>query len=110
MNGALPLDQVEREFEGCELGDPRRARRLLGIARRAALDPSASLPAMAGKQVNRVYEFLGNEHVDSEGILDAHFDQTRRRCAEAGEVYVLHDTSEFKFDGEGRTGLGPIGA
>ena len=110
VSRALPLDQVEQEFEGCELGDPRRERRLVAIARRAALDPSASLPVMAGKQVNRVYEFLGNEHVDSEGILDAHFDQTRRRCSEAGEVCVLHDTSEFKFDGECRTGLGPIGS
>lgn len=108
MSSVLPVDQVEQEFEGCELGDPRRGRRLVKIARKAALDPSASFPSMCGKEVNRLYEFLGSEHVDSEGILEAHFDQTRRRCAQAGEVYAVHDTTEFEFLGDGRTGLGPI--
>lgn len=108
MKGALPVDLVEREFEGCELGDPRRSRRLVEIARKAALDPSASFPTMCGKDINRMYEFLGNEHVDSEGILEAHFDQTRQRCTQAADVYVLHDSTDFEFPGEGRTGLGPI--
>jgi len=108
MSGELPLNQVEREFEGCELGDPRRERRLLAIVRKAALDPAASFPSMCGKEVNRTYEFLGNEYVDSEGILEAHFSQTRHRCAAAREVYVLHDTTEFAFRGDERVGLGPV--
>lgn len=109
MKSVLPPEQVVREFAGCELGDPRREARLLEIVRKAAKDPSASLPTMAGKQVNRVYEFLANEHIESEGILEAHFDQVRQRCSDEKEVYVLHDTSEFKFEGESRSGLGPIG-
>jgi len=62
---------------------------------------------MAQEEVNRVYEFLSNSKVTSDGILLGHIRETVRRCQQEAEVYVATDTTEFNF-GQPREGLGRV--
>src|SRR5262245_62982110 len=44
-----------------------------------------------------------------DGILAGHFAQTAERAASESLVLAIHDTTEFRFSGEGkREGLGPL--
>jgi len=92
-----------------DLGDLRLDERFSMIARRAAVRPSASFPAMtdADSECKALYRFVGNERVDPARVLEPHIDATRRRVSEHPLVLVAHDTSEISFGGEGRRpGLG----
>ena len=104
-------DVVAGEFEGLDLGDPRRSRRALEIAKRLAAEPEASLPAaMADRgQLEGLYRHLGSEAVSFAGLLEPHFQKTARRVAEAGTAYAVHDTTACTFGGESRRqGLGMV--
>lgn len=106
----LGLD-VGREFEGAELGDRRRVRRLAKLGRDLAAEPSASFPAASGDDaaLEGTYRFLNNPAVTPEGILAGHFRLTAERAAEHEVVLAVHDTSVFKFGGEvRRAGLGRL--
>lgn len=95
------------EFEGAELGDPRRVRRLCEIAGRLSLDPTASFPDAFSSpaELEGFYRFVRNDKVSCEGVLEPHQEASCRRAAEVGECLVIHDTTEFTFRGE-REGLG----
>jgi len=56
------------------------------------------------------YRFFGNERVTFEKLLAPHLDATAERVKAAGQVVVVHDTSEFRFGGAtARKGLGDVG-
>jgi hypothetical protein len=98
------LGPVDEEFEGADLGDRRLEARLLTLV--SALDegPTASL-ARASKSVaarEAAYRFVENRRVTMEAVMAPHRAKTVARCAEAGTVYVISDTSEFSFRGERR--------
>jgi hypothetical protein len=102
---------VAGEFEGVELGDPRRSRRAVEIAERLAAEPEASLPAaMADRaMLEGLYRHLGNDAVTFERLLEPHLDKTAKRIAGAGTAYAVHDTTICTFPGESRRqGLGRI--
>ena len=100
---------IVREFQSAPLGDQRRSARLERIGERLALDPSRSFPeAMASEgQLEALYRFLNNDDVSFARILRPHAVMTAERCAEHGEVLVLHDTTSMEFTGE-RRGLGRL--
>lgn len=98
------LGPIDDEFEGVDLGDPRLEARLLTLA--SALDdaPTASL-ASASKSVaarEAAYRFVENGRVTMEAMMEPHRRKTAARCAAAGAVYVISDTTEFSFEGERR--------
>ena len=102
---------VAGEFEGVDLGDPRRSRRAVEIAERLAAEPEASLPAaMADRaRLEGLYRHLGSEAVSFAGLLEPHLQKTARRVAEAGIAYAVHDTTACTFGGESkRSGLGMV--
>jgi len=101
---------ISAEFEGAELGDPRRTRRLQAVATRAAAAPEAGFPQMVGddSELEALYRFLSNERIGADAILAPHIAATTERAREAGTVLVVHDTTDFRFGGlEHREGLGP---
>lgn len=101
---------VNNEFDGVDLGDLRRDKRLERISSAIVVDPSRSLPETFGKgaELEATYRFLGNDSVGFEDILAPHFAKTAKRAEHStGVVLALHDTSEIKFGGEfRREGLG----
>lgn len=102
---------LEREFVGARLGDVRRQNRLQQLAHALEADPSASLPkaTKTDAALEAAYRFLGNEAVTMDSILAGHYAQTAERAALEKCVLAIHDTTEFRFRGEGsRDGLGPL--
>jgi hypothetical protein len=98
------LGSIEGEFAGAEIPDWRLRTRLLLIASDLEEKPEATLPKALKTEAARegAYRFLGNARVTLDGILAPHVRATAKRCAEAGTVYVVSDTTECAFNGDGR--------
>ncbi len=104
---------IADEFRGAELGDPRRARRLLWLAQQVGESPGLSFPKIASSpsQLEAMYRFFGSEHVQWEAVLAPHVAATIARCEAEGVVIVVHDTTEFSFATEdAREGMGYLAA
>jgi hypothetical protein len=104
---------VSEEFEGVDLGDPRRSRRAKGVAGRLAAQPGASLPAamVDRAMLEGLYRHLPSEGVQFEALLGSHVRKSVARVAEAPEAYAIHDSTECSFGGASRRpGLGTINA
>jgi len=102
---------VRREFEDAPLGDRRLSERLPAIAERLRAAPEQSFPDImpTSAELTALYRFLNNGAVSAPVILEPHKQQTAQRCAEAGSVLVLHDTTDLSFPGEVfRRGLGRL--
>ena len=107
---AKPLgSDIADEFRGAELGDPRRARRLVWLAEHVVRSPGLSFPKVAtnASELEAMYRFFGSEHVHWEAVLVPHIDATVARCETDSMVLVVHDTTEFSFATEdAREGMG----
>jgi len=101
---------VEAEFSGAELGDRRRVRRLIELARALDEKPDASYPdaTVTEAGLEGAYRLLGNEAVSADGILAGHYEQTVERASNEKWVVAVHDTTPFRFAGESRSGLGKL--
>lgn len=103
------LAPLSTEFTNVQLKDERLKRRLACIVEAAEKSPGVSLPMQAGSSaaLEATYRFIENDRVSAEAILDAHVQCTIERAKDHPYVYVIHDTTEFKFGGEKRRdGLG----
>lgn len=60
-------------------------------------------------ELEGVYRFLNCEHVETENVLEPHFQASLARMREVtGPVLVIHDTTDLRFGGfRAREGLGP---
>lgn len=106
----LALD-IGREFSGASLGDRRRESRLVLVARCLSVAPDVGFPDAigSGAALTAFYRLIGNDAVTFGAVLAPHIDQTSLRCAQAGRVFVVHDTSEVELPGRvKREGLGPL--
>lgn len=94
---------ARRELTGAKLGDARLSVRLEQLVESLAQRPSESLPHALGNAaaLEGAYRFLGNEKVTSEAILAPHVEQTKERCAVAGRVMAVFDTTELRIQGHG---------
>jgi len=54
-----------------------------------------------------LYRFLGNSRVTSDALLAGHHQQTLGRMRGHALVRIVHDTSQFCFEGE-REGMGTL--
>jgi hypothetical protein len=55
------------------------------------------------------YRFINNSTVNIDRLLAEHVAKSVERCSKFGDVIAIHDTSEFRFNGEGeRRGLGMV--
>jgi len=101
---------VEEEVADVELGDERLNFRARRISKRIAAEPGLGFPqALATEaELEGFYRFLGNEKVTPQAILEPHVQATVGRAEEHRTVLVVHDTTEFRFGGRGREGLGIV--
>lgn len=109
-NGELLRRRIAPEFEGLRLGDKRLESRVTTTVDALARDPAASVRAAARStaEAEAMYRLLRNRRVSMESLLEPHLVRTAKRCSAASKVLVVHDTSEFKFNGDERTGLGRL--
>lgn len=89
------------EFAGAEFGDRRLSKRLPELAEVLARAPDLSFPKALGSEaaLEATYRFLGNEKVTPDAVLAPHLRASLARCAQVGAVFVLHDSTEFRFSG-----------
>lgn len=99
---ALRGTSLAAEFS-CELGDPRRTRRLQRVAEAMSEKPELSVPDLLTDpaELEAGYRLFRNEHVDFDGVIEGHVASTAKRCAGPERVLVVHDTTEFAFDQHG---------
>lgn len=106
------IPTISAELQAGYFDDVRLTRRLCQIAEAIAQKPSASLPAIfedKSAELEGAYRFLRNKKVTMARVLAPHLDATCERLRDQGSILVLHDTTEFAFEGDKpRSGLGPV--
>jgi hypothetical protein len=86
------------EFGAAELGDARRTKRLVALARQLARSPHCSLPqSLSAAELKAAYRFFDNEEVDTHGILTAHIGQTLARMRQVPVILAVQDTTEYNL-------------
>lgn len=87
--------RITSEFEGAQLGDPRRSQRLLQMVAKLAEHPAWSLPDAMGSEaeLEGAYRFVNNPEVTLEALLAPHAAKTAERARQAGMVLAIHDTT-----------------
>ncbi len=88
----------EEVFGNCELGDPRRTKRLVRYGAHQAESPSTSTSAICAdeSQAEAAYRFLKNPHVKAASIDDGAFGATAKRC-ENKDILAIQDTTTVAF-------------
>lgn len=103
------MSWAETEFGDCDLGDPRRTRRLVQIAEARGERPCASLPQCfeTAAELKGAYEFCENSLIEPADILAGHIQATARRMAAEPLVLAVQDTTEVDYtDHPATRGLG----
>lgn len=92
------MRDVLEEFENLLLPDQRLVERVRRFVRCAWSNPSASLPQMledaAGLEGG--YRLLNNRRVTPDALVAPHAECTAARAKQAGDVVVVHDTTEVE--------------
>ena len=101
------IGDIENEFLGAELGDSRRAQRLLLLAKSMANKPEVSFPsALPPSELEAACRFFGSSAGSSEAIIAPDVRQTLKRAASQDVTLIAHDSSVISFKSEtGRDGL-----
>jgi hypothetical protein len=99
------------EFGGVRLGDRRLDARLRQVIAALAAEPTASFPKAFASEaaLEAGYRFFANDGISAGDILAPHLESTALRCERSRAALVIHDTTEFMFNGETRReGLGRL--
>ena len=88
---------AEEQFSDCELGDKRRTKRLIQVAKHVANHPSASFPQQMQSwgDLKAAYRLFDRDDVTFDAIAQPHWQQTR--SVAPGRYLVLGDTTEIDF-------------
>ena len=103
---------AQEQFGAAQLGDRRRTRRLVGVARRLAEHPSGTLPGAlpCWKELKGAYRLFSNQCVSYAAIMQSHSQQTLLDCCQPGEYLLIEDRSLLDYSTHRATqGLGRIG-
>jgi hypothetical protein len=106
---------AEETFGRTALGDVRRTKRLVAMARGAAMRPSGKVSAVFDRAKDRegAYDFLESAHVKAASLAASVFAATVERARHASEhwVFVVIDGSSLSLTDEtGAKGFGRIGS
>jgi len=96
------------EYSDVDLGDSRLDDRLMRILPLLASNPGQSFPEQMDSEADQeaLYRFLKNPKVTIDALLEGHRGKTLERMRGRAVVRIVHDTSDFVFQGE-RDGLMP---
>ncbi len=101
------LTSYEDEFSGYS-GDSRHEQRAQRLVERQRRSPDRGLPhVLDDAQLEAAYRLFNNPKVTFDALTEPHAQKSAERCAEVGDVLVVHDTTYFIFSGT-REGLGFI--
>jgi hypothetical protein len=106
-----PVDWAEEEFASAQLGDQRRVKRLLTIARDFYAHPQANIPqaCRTRAKTKATYRFFEDDHHNMDTILAPHYEATLMRCEQEKVVFAVQDTSSINYSTHPATqNLGPI--
>ncbi len=94
------------EYSDVTFGDARIDGRLVRILGLVAANPGESFPEQMETDADQegLYRFFQNPKVTVDALLAGHRVQTLKRMTGSSVVRIVHDTSEFVFNGE-REGL-----
>lgn len=108
----MSAEWVRQEMGTLELGDARRAARVLRLIELFAAQPGVSIPqaCASAADTKAAYRALESEHTSAEEIRRAHAQATRERARTQARVLVAQDTTALSFNTRpGIEGLGPVG-
>jgi hypothetical protein len=108
---APATDWAEEEFGSAQIGDQRRVKRLLIIARDFYAHPQANIPQACGtrSKTKAAYRFFEDERHTMESLLTPHYEATGQRCGQEKIVLAVQDTSSLNYSTHPATeNLGPI--
>ena len=100
-------------FGGVEVGNRRRARRVVAMAAGLAARPAGTVTDVFDDLADRegAYRLLSNAAVSGQSLAQAMCEATAQKCALLGKVYVPIDGSSLSLhDPKGIRGLGGVGA
>jgi len=104
---------AKAEFGDCySLGDLRRTKRLVKIARGLAENVGTAISSCCGRTDAQLISRLFNqEEVTVDAVLECHIQQSVSRCSGSDLVIAVQDTTFLDFTGRKdlRDDLGPIG-
>ena len=102
---------VVSELASIDLGDPRRNRRARRIMARIEQQPASPFPRSMATEADTegFYRFVRNEAVTFEALKQPHIVATVERARAQEEVLAVHDTTECRYRGANRQGLGRLG-
>lgn len=103
------VPSVASEFERVELGDVRLRRRVQRAVARLSASPDLGFPRAlkTEHEAEGYYRLLSNDRVHYGALVKAHAEASKNRIPEGQVFRVLHDTTEFTFQGDSeREGLG----
>ena len=85
------------EFGDAQLGDPRRTARLVGVAARAAEQPTGRLTEIFQDraELEGAYRLIESPHVDEQAVGDTVYRATARRASSEALVLVPVDGSNI---------------
>ena len=108
------IEGAVQEFEGMDLGDRRRTRRLVRSVEAIERSPQASFPKALGSRAasEAWYRLINSDEVQHDRLMRHVVERTASRIGDHdGAVLVLHDTTEASWPGVGtRSGLTQRGA
>jgi hypothetical protein len=97
--------KASAELSGLDLRDKRLETRAIEIIKCLGEKPDATFPkAFDQAGLEAFYRFIENPYVNHEALLKPHIASTIERAASDEDVLIVHDTTEFVFNGE-RYGL-----
>lgn len=99
------------EFSRVRLGDRRLQARLELLVSALFDAPDRSFPSAmrSDAELEAAYRFFQNGRVTMDRLLEPHLEATAARARLCSDVLVLHDTTEFRFEGmKRREGLGKL--
>ena len=105
-------DWAEEEFRVADLGDRRRVKRLMTIARDFYARPQANIPQACQNRAKSkaAYRFFDRRTNTLPNILAPHYAATVKRLAQESVVLAVQDTTTLNYSAHPKTlGLGPIG-
>lgn len=106
---------MAEEFEGADLGDKRRTKRLQAIVEAFAAHPDRSLPTIAASSAatEGLYRFINSKKVEltAAKVLEPHAERSEERTRRHETVLAIHDGTDIKYRFEGtlREGFGRLG-
>jgi hypothetical protein len=98
-------DWAINEFGNAGLGDARRSKRLVALARQIANSPHHSFPqTLKASELKAAYRFFDNDNITTDGILSAHIGQTLTRMQAVPVALAIQDTTEYNLSHLSATG------